>query len=175
MSQTATFAFVGGLIISLPVFAGTVDVVKGQASSTPVPAATMDAVKGQASSRPVSAATVKDVTGQVSINRGKGFKPVVATTQANIGDQVMARPGGHARIVYAEGCAVDVNPGHIVGVAGSCKVAMAKPMTAGLEPVVAAAPTGFPWGTALLGAGLGVAAACVGFCNEEHHHGASHD
>ena len=73
------------------------------------------------------------VSGQVSINRGKGFKPVVKTTQANVGDQVMVRPDSQAKIVYSEGCAVEVNPGAVVGVAGSCKVAMAKPMTAGLE------------------------------------------
>ena len=83
-------------------------------------------------------ATVEPVAGKVSLNRGQGFKEVTGRAQANAGDQVMVNPGGRAKIVYFEGCMVDVRPGAVVGVAGSCKVAMAKPMTAGLEPVVAA-------------------------------------
>jgi hypothetical protein len=58
-----------------------------------------------------------------------------------------------------------INPGAVVGVAGSCKVAMAKPMTAGLEPVVAApAPSILPW---LAGAALAVGVACIGFCQSQ--------
>ena len=88
-------------------------------------------------------ATVEPVAGKVSLNRGQGFKEVTGRAQANAGDQVMVNPGGRAKIVYLEGCMVDVRPGAVVGIAGSCKVAMAKPMTAGLEPVVAR--TRFPW------------------------------
>ena len=95
-------------------------------------------------------ATVEPVAGKVSLNRGQGFKEVTGRAQANTGDQVMVNPGGRAKIVYLEGCMVDVRPGAVVGIAGSCKVAMAKPMTAGLEPVVAA-PAAFPWGAAAPG------------------------
>ena len=108
-------------------------------------------------------ATVEPVAGKVSLNRGQGFKEVTGRAQVTAGDQVMVNPGGRAKIVYLEGCMVDVRPGAVVGIAGSCKVAMAKPMTAGLEPVVAAAPTFqlWPW---LVGAGVAFAATCVGWC-----------
>src|SRR5512132_4369308 len=103
-------------------------------------------------------ATVEPVAGKVSLNRGQGFKEVTGRAQVNAGDQVMVNPGGRAKIAYFEGCMVDVRPGAVVGIAGSCKVAMAKPMMAGLEPVVAA-PRGFPWLTVIGGAALGVGAA----------------
>ena len=114
-------------------------------------------------------ATVEPVAGKVSLNRGQGFKEVTGRAQANAGDQVMVNPGGRAKIVYLEGCMVDVRPGAVVGIAGSCKVAMAKPMTAGLEPVVAA-PVAFPWGAAVLGTALAVGVACIGFCQNEEDH-----
>ena len=107
-------------------------------------------------------ATVEPVAGKVSLNRGQGFKEVTGRAQANAGDQVMVNPGGRAKIVYLEGCMVDVRPGAVVGIAGSCKVAMAKPMTAGLEPVVAA-PTFTIW-PLLAGVALAAAASCVGWC-----------
>ena len=113
-------------------------------------------------------AVVEPVKGQVYINHGKGFQAVTASTKASVGDQVMVAPDGRGKIVYSEGCVVDVHPGAVVGVAGSCKVAMAKPMLAGLEAPVAAPVT--PWWVWPVAAGLIVGAACAGFCEEEHHH-----
>jgi hypothetical protein len=123
-------------------------------------------------------ATVEPVAGQVSFSRGHGFNEITGPTRANVGDQVMASIRGHAKIVYSEGCVVDVYPGAVVGVAGSCKVAAAKPMMAGLAcdpstdpkclaPVPAAAAPLWPL---LAGAALAVGAACVGFCASEEHH-----
>ena len=63
---------------------------------------------------PSLAATVDSVRGQVSINRGDGFRRVTGTVQANIGDSVMVSPNGKARVVYPDGCAVEVNPGAVV-------------------------------------------------------------
>jgi hypothetical protein len=113
-------------------------------------------------------ATVESVKGQLSLNRGLGFKEIAGSEQAKPGDSVMVSPGGHGKITYFEGCVVDVYPGAVVGVAGSCKVAMAKPMLAGLEAPVAAPVT--PWWVWPVAAGLIVGAACAGFCEEEHHH-----
>ena len=78
-------------------------------------------------------ATVEPVAGQVSLSRGDGFKGIKGPTNAQVGDQVMVSTRSRAKIVYLEGCVIDVNPGAVVGVAPSCKVAMAKPMMAGLE------------------------------------------
>jgi hypothetical protein len=80
-----------------------------------------------AASKPV--ASVEAITGKVLINRGQGFKEISGSAQANTGDQVMVQPGGRGKVLYTEGCMVDVLPGAVIGIAGSCKVAMAKPMT----------------------------------------------
>jgi hypothetical protein len=139
---------------------GTViGLILGATVSLPALAATVEPI-----------ATVQPVAGEVSLSRGHGFKGITAPTQAKVGDQVMVGTGGHGKIVYAEGCVVDVYPGHVVGVAGSCKVAMAKPMMAGLEeaPVAVAAQPIWPW---VAGAALAVGVACIGFCrNHEEHH-----
>ena len=63
---------------------------------------------------PSSAATVDSVRGQVSINRGDGFRRATGTIQANIGDSVMVSPKGKARVVYPDGCAINVDPGAVV-------------------------------------------------------------
>ena len=113
--------------------------------------------------------TVDPVKPQVSINRGEGFKPVTAPTGVSTGDRVMAGPGGHGKIVYGDGCVVDVYPGNVVTVPGKCYM----PMTAGLE---APPPPVYhiPWwlvGTAAVGIGLGICAAQGCFNNEEPPHG----
>ena len=72
---------------------------------------------------PALAATVDSLQGQVSINRGDGFRRVTGPTQANIGDSVMVSPNGRARVVYPDGCAVNVDPGVVVTIAAQspCK------------------------------------------------------
>jgi hypothetical protein len=118
---------------------------------------------------PAMAATVEVVRGQVSVNQGQGFKQVAAASAVSTGDKVMAAPGGRGKIVYADGCAVDVYPGAVVTVPEKCY----QPMTAGLEaaPVAAAAP--IPWvpivgAAAVLGVGICAASGCF---EENHHHG----
>lgn len=121
-----------------------------------------------------AAATIQSVTPEVSINRGQGYKELVTgATEASAGDQVMAGPGGHGKIVYADGCVVEVYPGAVVTVQASCKAA--KPMMLGeacdpKELNCAAAVPGTPWWVYPAAAGLIVGAMCVGFCNEENHH-----
>jgi hypothetical protein len=134
----------------------------------------MAAVVSSPTSAASSAATVKIIQGQVSINRGDGFKPATGTVEARVGDLVMANPGGKGRIVYSGGCVVDVYPGAVVAVQpGSCKV---KPMLLGqscdpkeLNCGIPAAP-GTPFWVDAVGAGLIVAATCVGWCPGKEHH-----
>jgi hypothetical protein len=171
MYQKTALAFLTGVLFALPASAQTVTVGTGDPAATRETAIAKNVVTTKNVATAKNVATVNVVLGQVSINRGEGFKPVVRTTQANVGDQVMVRPDSQAKIVYAEGCEVEVNPGAVVGVAGSCKVAMAKPMTAGLEaaPVVAAQP--FPWLAVGAGTALAVGVACIGFCQNDEDHG----
>jgi hypothetical protein len=98
-------------------------------------------------SLPALAATVEVVEGQVSINRGHGFQQVAGTADAYASDSVMANPGGRGKIVYPDGCVVDVYPGAVVTVEdrdpkalpGPCKVAGAPiwPYVAGAALIAA--------------------------------------
>src|SRR6185369_12224165 len=74
-------------------------------------------------------ATLQTVTPQVSVNKGQGYKQVAAASEVSVGDQVMAAPGGRGKIVYPDGCVIDVYPGAVITVPGKCYT----PMTAGLE------------------------------------------
>ena len=110
-------------------------------------------------------ATVEAVKSPVSINNGQGYQTVTKKASAANGDQVMAGAGGHARIIYSDGCVTDVYPGGVASV-GKCY----KPMTAGLEPLdekalVPPPAAGIPWwlvgGTAaFIGVGICAASGC---------------
>jgi hypothetical protein len=118
-----------------------------------------------------SAATVDSIKGRILLNRGDGFEVLAAPAEANPGDKVMAGPGGSAKIVYADGCAVNVSPGAVVTV--GAKSPCTAPYLAGLEE----APVqqrGFLTEMApfVLSAGAIVGIACASgaeFCEEEHH------
>lgn len=61
----------------------------------------------------VEAATVQTLEPKLAVNKGSGFKTAPRTASVKPGDQVIAMPGGTGRIVYNDGCAVEVNPGKI--------------------------------------------------------------
>ena len=65
-----------------------------------------------------SATTVEVVQPQVFVNRGDGYKPVTQTSGVAAGHIVMAAPNGSAKIVYDDGCVVEVKPGAVVPVYG---------------------------------------------------------
>ena len=111
---------------------------------------------------PAMAATVEVVEGQVSVNQGQGYKQVAAASAVSAGDQVMAAPGSRGKIVYSDGCAVDVYPGAVVTVPQKCY----QPMRAGLEPVVVeeVRPRG-AWIPYALGAGVIAAGVCAITCD----------
>jgi hypothetical protein len=120
---------------------------------------------------PASAATVEAVEGKplyLSAG-GQGYKKVTASTKVSTGDRVMAPAGGRGKIVYPDGCVVDVYPGAVVTVPGKCY----QPMTAGLE---APPPAPFPWVPAVLGAGVVAVGICaVSGCFENGGGTRSHD
>jgi hypothetical protein len=81
---------------------------------------------------PSVAATVEPIQGDVSINQGDGvFRPIlVGRLRATIGDAIMVRPGGRARIVYEDSCVVEVKPGVIATITGKspCNPSDIKPV-----------------------------------------------
>jgi hypothetical protein len=62
------------------------------------------------------ATTVEVVQPQVFVNRGDGYKPETKTSGVSAGHIVMAAPNGSAKIVYDDGCVVEVQPGAVVSV-----------------------------------------------------------
>jgi hypothetical protein len=51
----------------------------------------------------------KSSKGAVMVSHGKGYAPISGPTVANTGDSVIAFTGGLAKIVYPDGCTIDVN------------------------------------------------------------------
>src|SRR5690242_10563991 len=78
-----------------------------------------------------SAATVDSIKGRVLLDRGDGFQVLTASTTADAGAKIMAGPGGSAKVLYADGCAIEVRPGAVVTV--GAKSPCTAPYLAGLE------------------------------------------
>jgi len=97
------------------------------------------------------AAVLEPLRGNVRVSHGGGYLAVRAATNVDPGDQVMVGSKGQARVVYPDGCAVDVKPGSVmvVGAESPCtkQAAAGSPM----DPALAAA-------AALGAAGGGIAA-----------------
>jgi len=62
-------------------------------------------------------ATIEPVQGDISFSQGQGFQQVDGRLQANVGDSVMVGPDGAAKVVYPDGCQVNVQPGSVASVA----------------------------------------------------------
>ena len=79
------------------------------------------------------AATVTATQGQVMVNRGTGYQLLVGSTDVGPGATVVVNPGGSARVVYPDGCAVTVEPlvVHAINADSPCegKNEMTKDMT----------------------------------------------
>lgn len=66
---------------------------------------------------PSWAAMVEPGLGDLTINQGKGFKPVTSSINAKVGDSVMVGPSGSATVVYDDGCKVNIQPGAVTTIA----------------------------------------------------------
>jgi hypothetical protein len=66
---------------------------------------------------PAWATVLEPGLGDLTINQGKGFRPVTSRVSANVGDSVMVGPGGSATVVYDDGCKVSVKPGAVTTIA----------------------------------------------------------
>jgi hypothetical protein len=111
---------------------------------------------------PAVAATVEVVKGKMLINQGQGYKEIAAASAVSTGDQVMASPASRGRILYADGCAIDVGPGAIVTVPEKCH----QPMRAGLEtPVEEVRPYG--WVPYVAGAAVIAVGVCAVACDDD--------
>jgi hypothetical protein len=96
---------------------------------------------------PSWAAMLEPGLGDLTINQGKGFKPVTSPSSANVGDSVMVGPGGSATLVYDDGCRVPVQAGAVVNVAPLSPCASGSYAAELPVPAAAGAPVAAPgWG-----------------------------
>jgi len=57
--------------------------------------------------------TVQTIDGTLSLNRGDGYVEVLSWAEAPAGSQVMANPGSRGKIIYSDGCEINVSPGSV--------------------------------------------------------------
>ena len=50
------------------------------------------------------------------VNKGQGYWPVRHRAAAKVGESYVVSPGGHAMLVYSDGCKVDIKPGAVTTV-----------------------------------------------------------
>ena len=58
-------------------------------------------------------ATVQATEGTLSLNRGDGYVEVLSWADAPSGSQVMANPGSRGKVIYSDGCEINVSPGSV--------------------------------------------------------------
>ena len=59
------------------------------------------------------AAMVYPITGQILINQGSGFREISKATELKQGDNIMANPGGIAKLSYSDGCSINIKAGAV--------------------------------------------------------------
>jgi hypothetical protein len=71
---------------------------------------------------PAWAVTVQTIDGTLSLNRGDGYVEVLSWADAPSGSQVMANPGSRGKVIYSDGCEINVSPGSVYTVQDSSPV-----------------------------------------------------
>lgn len=107
---------------------------------------------------PAQSAVLEALQGGVLVSRGgSAYQLVHQPTQLRVGDSVLANPGGSARVVFENGCAVDIQPGMVftVGEAPPCNTT--DNATAGSTDYTTVAV-----GAAVVAGGVGLALALGG-------------
>lgn len=64
-----------------------------------------------------AATTVYPTTGAVTITGPEGARKARAATEVRVGESVMVEPTGGARVVYSDGCPINVRPHTVVTIA----------------------------------------------------------
>jgi hypothetical protein len=108
---------------------------------------------GASASASAIAATVIVLEGQVLINRGHGYHMIQGTTEAGVGDTIVANPGGAAQIVYANGCTKEVLPQSVVTISrhSPCR---AEPLREGPTSAPEISGTAIVAGSAIVAGGV---------------------
>ena len=108
------------------------------------------------------AAFLDSIHGGVWINRGNGYVAVRGATEAKTGDSIMAAAKGRARLVYSDGCAVDIQSGSVVVVGTESPCAKGATNNEGVGTEAGLGTTGMVVsGLAFAAVGGGIAAAAL--------------
>jgi hypothetical protein len=59
------------------------------------------------------AANLEITKGEVLLSRGRGYHPIRSSMQLRVGDTVVSKPGGAARITFADGCSIHLELGMV--------------------------------------------------------------
>lgn len=105
------------------------------------------------------AATLQGIQGEVLVSRGNGYDLVRGPVQLNVGDSVIANPGGAAKIVYEDGCVVPVEAGSVSQVGPSSPCIETGSVSTSGAPLVELDGTTLVIGATVVG--IGVAAAVL--------------
>jgi len=124
-------------------------------------------VCGVLTSLPALASAYVEPSGGVAISHGYGFQQIAGKTEVEAGDSVIASPGGHAKIVYPDGCVVDVNPGAVVTVQET------SPCKAGALPVGGGHVGWYVAGAAVVGGAVAGIVLGTSSSSHEHHQAAA--
>ena len=79
----------------------------------------------------------KSSKGAIMLSRGQGYAPITGPTTAKTGDMVLVFSGGRAKVIYPDGCTVEVNDGgtvFVVSETSPCKAPVALPTMSGSLP-----------------------------------------
>ena len=109
---------------------------------------------GASASASAIAATVIVLEGQVLINRGHGYHMIQGTTEAGVGDTIVANPGGAAQIVYANGCTKEVLPQSVVTISRHSPCRAEQPVREGHTSAPEISGTAIVAGSAIVAGGV---------------------
>ncbi len=83
-------------------------------------------------------AEVSPVRGEILVNAGGGFRAITGAAPLQSGDATFARSKALGRLVYADGCSIDVAPGSVIWVRAQspCKANAGTPTSRDPEPTL---------------------------------------
>ncbi len=83
-------------------------------------------------------AEVSPVHGEILVNAGAGFRLITGAARLKPGDATFARSKALGRLVYADGCSIDVAPGSVIWVRAQspCRADAGTPPSRDPEPIL---------------------------------------
>lgn len=109
---------------------------RGRAAAKGLGSFVLAALVAAAPSAWAQVAEVHPLRGEILVQTGSGYKAIQGAVEVRPGDAAIAAPDAIARLVYADGCSVDVVPGSIAWVRARspCQAASGPPPARDPDP-----------------------------------------